>query len=268
MNVHSRHIWGNADAYEAYMGRWSRPMAEAALRWLQPAPGLDWLDVGCGTGAVTGAIIDQAEPHAVTGIDPSAPFLVTARDQISDSRAQFTVATAAELPFPDATFDVVIAGLVLHLIPGPASAVREMARVARPGGTVAAYVWDFAGERQFTHAFWNPATDLDSSAASHDPGAQSPICAAEPLADLLASAGLQEITVASVAMPVVFQDFDDFWLPHLLNGSSPAQRYIATLDEPALATLRARLLSTLPIAANGSIPLLGRVWAARGTRPR
>lgn len=265
--VDSHHTWGNADAYEAYMGRWSRPMADGVLKWLQTAPGLRWLDIGCGTGALTGAIVEQATPHSVAGIDPSADFLATARNQIVDLRVQFTVATATELPFPDASFDIVIAGLVLHLIAEPARAVREMARVTRPGGTVAAYVWDFAGERQFTHAFWNPATDLDPNAAAFDPGAQSPICACEPLTATFTSAGLQATTVESVAIPVVFRNFDDFWLPHLLKGSSPAQRYAATLDEPALAALRERLLATLPIAEDGSIPLQGRAWAASGIRP-
>lgn len=264
-NLHS-HTWGNAEAYEAYMGRWSRPMAEGALHWLHPDSGLDWLDVGCGTGALTGTILDLATPRTVHGIDPSAAFLDSARAQHTDPRVQFTVATAGDLPFPDRSFDVVIAGLVLHLIQDPGTAIREMTRVARPGGTVAAYAWDFSGERQFTHVFWNIATELDPSAAAFDPAAQTTLCAPEPLADLFADAGLRQVVVESIAMPVLFRDFDDFWLPHLLQGSPPAQRYTATLDDATLADLRERLVTTLPVNADGTIPLLGHVWAASGKK--
>ncbi|MDQ2651955.1 MAG: class I SAM-dependent methyltransferase [Chloroflexota bacterium] len=264
-NLHG-HTWGNADAYAAYMGRWSRPMAEGVLRWLRPEPGLDWLDVGCGTGALTSAILDLAAPGAVTGVDPSANFLDTAGTRLTDPRVQFTVATAADLPYPTASFDIVIAGLVLHLIQDPLTAVQEMTRVARAGGVVAAYVWDFTGERQFTHAFWNAAKELDPSAASFDPATQTTLCAHKPLAELLTAADLHQVLVESIAIPVVFRNFDDFWLPHLLQGSPPAQRYTATLDEPALTSLRERLRTTLPVAADGSLPLLGHVWAARGTK--
>lgn len=262
----SNHTWGNANAYEAYMGRWSRPMAEAALRWLQPATGLTWLDVGCGTGALTGAILDRAAPQAITGIDPSVDFLQTARTQVTDPRARFTVATAAELPFPGGSFDIAIAGLVLHFVPDPLAAVADMVRVVRRAGTVAAYVWDFAGERQFTHTFWGAAIALDAAAANLDPRSQFTICAPDPLAELFTAAGLHDVIVQSVVMPVTFRDFDDYWLPHLLQGSSPAQRYAKSLDAAALAALRERLEATLPIAADGSIPLLGRVWAVRGTK--
>ena len=264
-NLH-HHTWGNADAYEAYMGRWSLPMANGVLQWLHPQPNLDWLDVGCGTGALTGAILDQAAPRSVTGVDPSADFLETAQAQAEDLRAHFAVATAANLPFPTATFDIAIAGLVLHLIQDPSSSVQEITRVVRAGGIVSTYVWDFTGEQQFTHAFWNVATALDPAAATFDPAAQTTICAREPMAALFAAAGLHRVVVASVAMPVIFRDFDDFWLPHLLKGSPPVQRYTATLGEPALATLRAQLLASLPLAADGTLQLLGRVWAAHGTK--
>lgn len=264
-NLHG-HTWGNADAYEAYMGRWSRPMAEAVLRWLAPEPGRDWLDVGCGTGALTGAILDKAAPRKVTGIDPSAAFLEDGLAEIADPRVHFTVATAAELPFPAGSFDIAIAGLVLHFVPDPLAAVTEMARVVREAGIVAAYVWDFSGERQFTNMFWDAAVAVDAAAADQDPRTQFAICAPDPLAQCFTSAGLQDVIVDSVVMPVTFCDLDDFWLPHLLQGSSPAQRYANSLDAVSLAALRERLAATLPIAEDGSIPLLGRVWVARGTK--
>lgn len=264
-NLHG-HTWGNADAYEAHMGRWSRPMAETALRWLAPKPDLAWLDVGCGTGALTAAILEQAAPRSVTGVDPSADFLEDARAAITDPGVNFTVASAAELPFPDAAFDIAIAGLVLHFVPDPLAAVTEMTRVVREGGTIAAYVWDFAGEQQFTNMFWDAAVAVDAAAANLDPRAKFAICAPAPLRQCFAAAGLHDVIVDSVDMPVTFRDVDDFWLPNLLPGSSPSQRYANALDKGSLAAIRARLAATLPVAADGSIPLLGRVWAARGTK--
>ncbi len=262
----SAHLWGNADAYEAYMGRWSRPVAEAALIWLGPSPGLSWLDVGCGTGALTEAILDAADPREILGVDPSADFLATAAKQIADPRVRFAVGDARALPVLDDAFDAVVAGLVLHFVPDPRPAGREMARAAAPGGTVAAYVWDFAGERQFTRYFWQVATALDPAAAEYDPGRVCSLCHPEPLAALFAGAGLRAVTVEAVEVPIVFRDFDDYWRPHLLGGSSPAQRYVASFGDEQRAALRERLRTMLPIADDGSIPLLGRLWAVRGTK--
>ena len=144
----------------------------------------------------------------------------------TDPRVRFAVGDACALPVPSDAYDVVVAGLVLHFVPDPQPAVREMARAARRGGTVAAYVWDFAGEWQFTGYFWQAATALDPAAAAQDPGRQFPLCHPEPLAALFAGAGLQAVTVEAVVVPIVFRDFDDYWQPHLLGGSSPAQRYV------------------------------------------
>jgi SAM-dependent methyltransferase len=262
----SAHLWSNADAYEAYMGRWSRPVAEAALAWLGLPPGLSWLDVGCGTGALTEAILDAADPREVLGVDPSADFLATADAQITDPRVRFAVGDAVALPVPDDAYDVVVAGLVLHFVPDPPPAVSEMVRAARRGGTVAAYVWNFAGDRQFTRYFWQAATALDPAAAAQDPSKQIPLCHPEPLADLFAGAGLLDVTVQAVVVPIVFRDFDDYWQPHLLGGSSPAPRYVASLADEQRTALRERLQTLLPMADDGSIPVLGRLWAVRGRK--
>ncbi len=258
-------VWTNTESYEAYMGRWSRPAAEAVLAWLARSPGLAWLDVGCGTGALTQAILEAADPHAVLGVDPSADFIAAAAGQITDPRVRFDVGDAGALPVPDDAYDVVVAGLVLHFVPDPHLAVREMARATAPGGTVAAYVWDPAGDGQFTRYLWRAAIALDPAAAAQDPILQAPLCHPEPLAALFAGAGLQAVTVEAVVVPIVFRDFDDYWQPHLLGGSSPAQRYVASQDEGTRMTLRERLRTTLPIADDGSIPLRGHLWAVRGT---
>jgi SAM-dependent methyltransferase len=260
------HVWENTATYEAYMGRWSRPVAEAALAWLGLPPGLTWLDVGCGTGALTEVILEAADPREILGADPSGEFIATAAAQIADPRVRFAIGDARALPVPDDAYDVVVAGLVLHFVPDPQAAVVEMTRAAVTGGTVTAYVWDPTGEGQFTRPLWQAATTLDPAAAALDPGVQSPVCHPEPLAALFTSAGLQAVTVDALVTPIVFRDFDDFWQPHLLGGSSPAQRYVTSLSADQRTALRERLQAMLPMADDGSIPLLGHVWAVRGTK--
>jgi SAM-dependent methyltransferase len=262
------HVWGNTATYEAYMGRWSRPVAEAALAWLGLPPGLTWLDVGCGTGALTEAILEAAGPRQVLGVDPSAEFIATATEQITDPqvRCKFAIGDACALPVPSDAYDVVIAGLVLHFVPDSQLAIREMVRAARRGGTVAAYIWDFAGERQFTRYFWRAAMALDPAATAQDPNRQFSLSHPEPLVALFVGAGLQAVAVEAVVVPTVFRDFDDFWQPHLLGGSSPAQRYVASLGDQEQAALRDQLRLILPMVDDGSIPLLGHTWAVRGTK--
>jgi SAM-dependent methyltransferase len=260
------HVWANTGAYEAYMGRWSRPVAEAVLAWLRLSSGLTWLDVGCGTGALTQAILDTADPREILGIDPSAEFIATASRQIADPRVRYAVGDARALPVPNDAYDAVVAGLVLHFVPDPRPAALEMVRAAHDGGSVAAYVWDFGGEGQFTRYFWQAATALDPAATVLDPGMQSSLCRPEPLAALFVGAGLEAVTVQAVVVPAVFRDFDDYWQPHLLGGSSPAQRYVASLGDGPRTALRERLQAVLPIADDGSISLLGRLWAVCGTK--
>jgi trans-aconitate methyltransferase len=260
------HVWQDADAYEAFMGRWSRPVAEPVLAWLGASPRLAWLDVGCGTGALTQAILDRTNPREILGVDPAADFVATASKQITDPRVRFEVGNARALPVPDDAYDVVVAGLVLHHVPEPQLAIAEMSRSARPGSTVAAYVWDLAGAGQFTRYLWQAATSLDPAAAAQDPSNHSDMGHPDALAALFAGAGLAAVTVEAVVLPIVFRDFDDYWLPQMLAGSSPAQRYVTSLDLGQRTALRELLKTTLPIADDGSIPLRGNLWAVRGTK--
>jgi SAM-dependent methyltransferase len=260
------HDWGNTAAYEAYIGRWSRLVAETFLLWLALPSGRRWLDVGCGTGALTQTILAIADPEDVLGVDPTAEFLAAAEAQIIDPRVHFATGDARALPVPSEAYDAVVAGLVLNFVPDPEAAVTEMARAARSGGTVAAYVWDFAGERQFQRYFWEAATALDPAAIPQAQRMQFALCHAEPLAALLGSAGLQDVVVQAIERPAVFRDLDDYWQPYLAGGSSIAQRYAASLGDVQREALRERLQSILPMADDGSIRLLARAWAVRGTK--
>jgi SAM-dependent methyltransferase len=260
------HAWGNPEAYEAYIGRWSRPAAAAFLAWLGPEPGGRWLDVGCGTGALIQAILTAADPREVVGVDPSPDFIAAARDQIRDDRIRLNIGHDQALPVSSDSFDTVVAGLALNLFPEPAAGIAEMRRAARRGGVVAAYVWDYAEAMEMVRGFWRAAGTLDSAASAFDQAVRYPFCRPEPLRDLFHEAGLRSVMVEAIDVPTPFVDFDDYWLPHLLPGSAPAQRYVATLSASARVALRERLRTTLPIAADGTLPLSARAWAVRGTK--
>ena len=254
--------WASGAAYEPYVGRWSRLVAREVIAWLAVPPDRRWLDGGCGTGAVTETILSAASPATVTGVDSSDDYLAYARARIQDSRAAFELGDLISLPFVDAAFDVALSGLVLNFVPDQPRALRELARVVRPGGTVAVYLWDYAGEMQFMRLFWDAAAVLDPAAP--DEGSRFPICRPEPLKALFTAAGLRDVEVRAVDIPTVFRDFDDFWTP-FLGGQGAAPRYAMALPEATRAALREHLRASLPTAPGGAIPLIARAWAARGT---
>jgi len=173
--------WASGDLYEPYVGRWSRLVARDFLKWLDAPAGLDWLDVGCGTGALAEAIGDGFAPNRLAGIDPSAGFLGFARERLGAARAELRQADAQELPFAAAEFDRVVSGLVLNFVADQARMVAEMARVARPGGEVGLYVWDYAGKMEMMRRFWDAAVALDAGAGALDEGVRFPVCRPEPL---------------------------------------------------------------------------------------
>jgi SAM-dependent methyltransferase len=259
-------VWAAGDAYEPYIGRWSRLVARELLSWLDPPAGSVWLDVGCGPGALAGAVLAAADPAALVGLDPSPGFVAHARARLGDPRARFLVADARRLPLADARVDAAVSGLVLNFVPDPAQAVREMARVTRPGGRVAAYVWDYAEGMELIRRFWDAAADLDPAATDLDEGRRFPLCRPEPLAGLLREAGLAGVEARPLRVPTVFRDFDDYWTP-FLGGQGPAPGYAMSLDEPRRAALREALATRLPAAADGSIALTARAWAVAGRRP-
>jgi SAM-dependent methyltransferase len=262
----STDVWASGDAYEPYVGRWSRAVARQFLAWLGMPPGGRWLDVGCGTGALSQTILEVALPSEVVGIDPSPDYIAYARSRVPDPRVHFDVGDARALPFTAEAFDGVVSGLVLNFVPDPAAAVAEMARVARPGGAVAAYVWDYSGGMQMMRRFWDAAAALDPAARELDEGRRfGCICRPESLADLFHDAGLRRVETRAVDVPTLFRDFDDYWTP-FLGGQGPAPGYAMTFSDDRRAALRERIRADLPIAADGSIPLIARAWAVRGER--
>jgi SAM-dependent methyltransferase len=261
-----RDVWEAGDAYEQYVGRWSRLVARDFLGWLDCAAGLRWLDVGCGTGALSAAILERCAPEALTGIDPSAGFLAAARARIADSRARFEQGDGQALPLADGALDVAVSGLVLNFVADPGAMLREMRRVLRPGGTVALYVWDYAGEMQLMRCFWDAAAALDPTARELDEGVRFPICRPDALATLFRDAGLEAVATGPIDVPTVFQDFEDYWAP-FLGGQGPAPGYCLSLADERRAALRERLQAALPVEADGRIALSARAWAACASVP-
>ncbi len=233
------------------------------LEWLAAPPGGLWLDVGCGTGALTQTILQVAAPRAVKGIDAAEGYIAFMRGKITDNRASFQLGDAQVLPVETAVYDAVVSGLVLNFVPHPDQAVKEMARAAKPGSLVAAYVWDYASKMQFMRHFWNPAIALDPVAADLDEGRRFPLCNPGPLSDLFRGAGLTGVEARPIDIWTVFKDFDDYWLP-FLGGQGPAPSYAVSLSEEGRTVLRERIRAALPFALDGSIPLLARAWAIRG----
>ena len=255
--------WAAGDLYEPYVGRWSRKVASELLAWLRLPPHSSWLDVGCGTGALTQVILDRALPASVVGIDASAAFIDHARGHISDPRASFDIGDAQDLPVETNRFDAAVSALVLNFVPKPEAAVAQMARAVKPGGTVAAYVWDYAGKMELMRLFWDAAVELNPAATELDEGRRFPLCGPAPLTELFAQAGLNAVDVRALDVATPFRDFDDYWTP-FLGGQGPAPGYAMSLNEQDRSRLRERIRSALPVRPDGAIELMARAWAVRG----
>ena len=255
--------WERGNAYERYVGRWSRQVAPLFLSWLRVPAGRRWVDVGCGTGALCAAILDHCAPSSVAGVEPSEGFLETAKERLGN-RAALHPGSATAIPLPDASADAVVSGLVLNFVPDQHAALIEMARVTDRAGTVGAYVWDYAGRMELLRHFWDAAAELDADAAKLDEGIRFPGCRPEALAELFAGAGLTDVETTAIDMPTPFASFDDYWQP-FLGGQGPAPAYAMSLDDAARARLRERIRTRLPTNSDGSIALIARAWAIRAT---
>jgi len=259
-------FWVDAESYEAYIGRWSRVAAEMFVDWLSARPGSAWLDIGSGTGALTQAILDRADPARIIGADRSRAFVAYAQATISDPRVAFEQSDASSLTIPDESFDAVVSGLTLNAFEDQPKALGEFVRVAKPGGVVAAYLWDFDGEMQVLRYFWDAATSLDPSAgAPSDDDAAFAICKPDRLKAAFEAVGLRDVEVRALDAPAHFRDFEDYWSP-LQRGHAPSQELVASLSEARRSQLRDRLRARLPAKSDGSIDLIARAWAAKGKK--
>ncbi|RXZ51386.1 class I SAM-dependent methyltransferase [Agromyces binzhouensis] len=265
--------WHDGGPYERYIGRWSRPVADRFLESLDAERGIRWVDVGCGTGALTAAVVERYAPSSIVGVDPSEGFLAAARDRpgiVGRPEVRFVVGDAQHLPLPDGAADAVVSGLVLNFVPDAAAAVAEFSRVAAPGGLIAAYVWDYSGGMRMLRHFWDAAAAVDPAAVALDEGRRFPICDPQPLRDLWSAApGMDgdSVRVDAIDVETVFSDFDDLWSP-FLGGQGPAPSYLASATDAARTAVRDRMRATVEPATrpDGSIALNARAWAIVGRR--
>ncbi|WP_291297593.1 class I SAM-dependent methyltransferase [Elioraea sp.] len=268
MSISSRHdAWSAGTSYDAYMGRWSGEVATRFLAWIDVPASVDWLEVGCGTGALSAAILATCAPRSLLAIDPSDGFLATARHKLPDPRATFAPGGADALPAADASRDAVVSGLVLNFVPDREKALAEMRRVARPGARIGFYVWDYPGRGvAFMREFWDAATALDPAARDLTEDRRFPFCTQPDLVALAHRAGLVSVAAIPIEVATGFADFDDFWTPFTL-GAGPAPGYCMSLEADARARLRERLRHTLPRSADGAIALTARAWAVKAVVP-
>lgn len=258
--------WTDGDAYERFMGRWSALLAQRLVEWLEPVAGAHWVDVGSGTGALTEAVLHAAAPAGVVAVDPSPAFTAYATARFDDDRVTVRTGDAEALPVDSRAADYVVAGLVLNFVADPERAVGEMARVAKPGGTVACTVWDYAEGMQMLRVFWDAATALDPRAAALDE-ARFAVCRPDPLARVFTAAGLQDVQVGELTVPTVFAGVDDFWQP-FLGGQGAVAGYVAGLDDGARDALAGEVRRRLTVADDGRVRLTAKAWAARGVTGR
>jgi ubiquinone/menaquinone biosynthesis C-methylase UbiE len=252
-------VWASGEIYESYVGRWSRQVAKEFVTWLDQPAGLRWLDVGCGTGALTSAVLSTADPSAVVGVDPSAGFLDYARLTVQDDRVTFEVRGADDLP--DGPFDVVVAGIMLNFVPDRIGALRGMREI---GHTVGAYVWDYAEKMELMKYFWDAALDLRPEDREHDEGIRFPFCNPEGLEGLFTEAGFAKVETRGIVVPTVFASFEEYWKP-FLGGQGVAPAYLLSLQQEEQDALRDEVRRRLPVEEDGSIHLVARAWAARAT---
>ena len=257
--------WTSGAHYDQWMGRWSRLLAQEFLQWLDLPASLRWIDVCCGSGMVTEAIVERSAPARVVGVDASAAQIRFACEHRADSNVTFQIADATALPFANSSFDVAVCGLGLNYIPDPGRALEEFRRVIRTGGSAGAYVWDYAQGARFVREFWDAAIAIDSEAGSFDQALRFPMCTQEGLRSLFDQAELEEIDARPLDVVTRFSDFDDYWEP-LLTGQGSAPNYLATRDEQVRTAIRERLRAMLPRTGEGAIELPARAWAIRGKK--
>jgi len=262
----AKETWGSGDAYEQYVGRWSRPVAREFLEWLNVEPGLRWGDVGCGTGALAECILAGSNPTSIIAIDRAEGFIRAARERVKDPKVQFDVGDAVASAWRANSCDATLSGLVLNFVTDPQAMTTEMVRVTRPEGTVAAYVWDYGGGMQMMRHFWDVAVQINPHDSKIDEVSRFPICQPEPLETLFREVGLKSVSVRAIEVPTIFRDFEDYWTP-FLGKQGPAPTYLAGLDAVARDRIRDTLKARLAAAADGSITLTARAWAVQGKVP-
>jgi SAM-dependent methyltransferase len=260
-------MFSKAASYHLFMGRWSRLLAPAFVTFAEVRDGDAVLDVGCGTGELSLAVHDAVRAGRIVGIDPAQDYVTHAAQRNADPRVHFEVGDAQQLRLEDAAFDKALAMLVINFVPDRARAAKEMVRVTKPGGVVAAAVWDYAEGMEMLRVFWDEAVAHDPAIELRDEG-RMPLCKSHELAALWAQQGLQNVQAAPLTVALHFTSFDDYWAPFLV-GQGPAGAYVEGLSKDRQAALEQRLRKRLlGDGGDRAIAMQGRAWAVKGTVPQ
>jgi SAM-dependent methyltransferase len=260
-------MFGNAEAYERFMGRWSRQIAPLLIDLAAVEDSGHVLDIGSGTGALASEIARRKPGVHVTGIDPSPEYVGYARSKNPfPARITFHIGDAQKMSFQDATFAASLSMLVFNFIPDPEKALREARRVTKPNGRIAAAVWDYGDGMRMLRAFWDAAAEIDPAAERLDEK-HMPLCRAGELSRLWTKGGLQNVKEQPLETEMKFTSFADYWEPFLL-GQGPAGAYVRKLDPNRLQALRAAVQRRVAATSDGKpFTLRARVWAVRGDAP-
>ena len=259
-------IFSAAQAYERFMGRWSRTLAPLFVRFAGVRDGDAVLDVGSGTGSLTAAVARMAPSSRIIGLDPTAPYVTLARSQYGSRLVQFEAGDAQRMRFDNALFDRTLSLLVINFIPDVRKALGEMKRVTKSKGTVGAAVWDYGEGMEMLRVFWDEAVALTPAAAAKDER-NMPLCRRGDLAALWREQGLEDVVEEGLIVETRFESFDDFWTP-FLEGQGPAGAYVASLSAEDREALRLRLRRRLiGVAPDHAVVLHARAWAVRGRMP-
>ena len=248
----------DADAYDRFMGRYSVVLAPRFADAARIERGQRVLDVGCGPGALTSELVERLGAEAVSAVDPSEPFVAAARKRLPG--VDVRVASAESLPFADRSFDAALAQLVLHFVGDPEQGVRELARVTRSGGTVAACTWDSRGDMELLRTFWQAALALDGGAP--DEPSTLRFTSGEELQSVFASNGLTDVRVEQLHVEAGYADYEELW-SSTLGGVGPVGAYVASRNDEQRAALRDELFRRLD-SPDGPITLGARAWTAIG----
>jgi SAM-dependent methyltransferase len=256
-----------ADAYEQYMGRWSRLLAPAFVSFAAPQDGDRVLDVGTGIGALATAVHAATKTGEIVGVDPSAGFVAYAQHAAPSPRVRFETGDGQVLPYADGLFDHTLSMLVINFIPDHGKALREMRRVTRAGGRVSACVWDYGDGMESLRIFWDEAVALEPAAApKHERNMK--LTRQGELGALWRSAGLIEVREQALTIEQAFSSFDDYWGP-FLRGTGPGGAYVVSLDDERRRRLETRMRQRLlGDKADGAFALKARAWCVRGEVPR
>jgi SAM-dependent methyltransferase len=268
MNTSTTFVATDGAGYEQTMGRWSRRLAPRFLEFASLGAASRVLDVGCGTGHLSGALAPRADIRHIDAVDLAAPYLLHAKRQYPDPKITFGTGDACALPFPDASFDAVLSLLVLHFVPQTAAALAEMRRVAKPGAVVAAAVWDIRGGFIANRMFFDTAAALQPGAVERRrKNYTRPMTRPGELATAWREAGLRDVTSTALHIQMEFDSFADFWAPYE-GGEGPAAEYMRSLDAQDRSQLEAAVRAAyLDGEPDGPRAYWATAWAVRGVVP-